>query len=291
MATQKISFPGKKQLNSIEKNFQDSTVQVGLSSFFTRIWSGWKYELAGLVLFACAWAVITQFIFTRPGLSHFKGFLPGPTLTAMADAFQNSRFWMSVFASLRRIVVGIAISAVIGLPLGILIGFFTRLRKLTYSPIQFVRMISPLSWMPIALLLFTSFESAVHFLIVMATICPIILNTAIGVMDINPQWIKMALNQGANNVQLIQTIVIPYSIPHMMTSIRLALGIAWIVLVPAEFLGVSSGLGYLINDARDTMEYDKLMAVIIAIGMLGFILDRVFQKLQHRFSWSWSDDV
>ena len=125
----------------------------------------------------------------------------------------------------------------------------------------------------------------------MATICPIILNTAIGVMDINPQWIKMALNQGANNVQLIQTIVIPYSIPHMMTSIRLALGIAWIVLVPAEFLGVSSGLGYLINDARDTMEYDKLMAVIIAIGMLGFILDRVFQKLQHRISWSWSDDV
>ncbi len=126
------------------------------------------------------------------------------------------------------------------------------------------------------------------FLIVMATICPIILNTAIGVMDINPQWIKMALNQGANNVQLIQTIVIPYSIPHMMTSIRFAMGIAWIVLVPAEFLGVSSGLGYLINDARDTMEYDKLMAVIIAIGILGFILDRVFQKMQHRYSWAWA---
>jgi NitT/TauT family transport system permease protein len=92
----------------------------------------------------------------------------------------------------------------------------------------------------------------------------------------------MALNQGANNIQLIQTIVLPYSIPHMITSIRLALGIAWIVLVPAEFLGVSSGLGYLINDARDTMEYDKLMAIIIAIGILGFILDRIFQKLQHR---------
>lgn len=269
-------------LKSTKKDVRNSAVQFEFSSFFTRRWSGWKYELAGFVLFAFAWAAVTQIVFTRPELYHFKGFLPGPTLAALADAFQNSKFWMSVFASLRRIVVGIAISAFIGLPLGVLIGFFTRLRKLTYSPIQFVRMISPLSWMPIALLLFTSFESAVHFLIIMATICPIILNTAIGVMNINPQWLKMALNQGANNIQLIQTIVLPYSIPHMITSIRLALGIAWIVLVPAEFLGVSSGLGYLINDARDTMAYDKLMAIIIAIGILGFILDRIFQKLQHR---------
>ncbi|WP_462268473.1 ABC transporter permease [Desulfobacter sp.] len=269
-------------MKSTKKDTRNSAVQFEFSSFFMRGWSGWKYELAGFVLFAFAWAAVTQIVFTRPELYHFKGFLPGPTLAALADAFQNSKFWMSVFASLRRIVVGIAISAFIGLPLGVLIGFFTRLRKLTYSPIQFVRMISPLSWMPIALLLFTSFESAVHFLIIMATICPIILNTAIGVMNINPQWLKMALNQGANNIQLIQTIVLPYSIPHMITSIRLALGIAWIVLVPAEFLGVSSGLGYLINDARDTMAYDKLMAIIIAIGILGFILDRIFQKLQHR---------
>jgi NitT/TauT family transport system permease protein len=275
-------LPGKRLLKSTKKDTRNSAVQFEFSSFFTRGWSGWKYELAGFVLFAFAWAAVTQIVFTRPELYHFKGFLPGPTLAALADAFQNSKFWMSVFASLRRIVVGIAISAFIGLPLGVLIGFFTRLRKLTYSPIQFVRMISPLSWMPIALLLFTSFESAVHFLIIMATICPIILNTAIGVMNINPQWLKMALNQGANNIQLIQTIVLPYSIPHMITSIRLALGIAWIVLVPAEFLGVSSGLGYLINDARDTMAYDKLMAIIIAIGILGFILDRIFQKLQHR---------
>jgi len=262
--------------------------EVGLSPFFSRIWLGWRYEIFGLILFAVLWAAVTGFLFTRPGFSQFKGFLPGPTLAALADAFQTPKFWMSVFTSLRRIIVGISIAAAIGLPLGILIGFYPLLRGLSYSAIQFIRMISPLSWMPIALLLFTSFESAVYFLIVMATVCPIILNTAVGVMGINPQWIKMALNQGANNIQLIRTIIIPYSVPHMVTSLRLALGVAWIVLVPAEFLGVSSGLGYLINDARDTMEYDKLMAMIIAIGILGFILDRTFQKLQHRFGASWS---
>ncbi|MCK5350655.1 MAG: ABC transporter permease subunit, partial [Desulfobacula sp.] len=106
---------------------------------------------------------------------------------------------------------------------------------------------------------------------------------------INPQWIKMALNQGANNFQLIRTIVIPASFPYMLTSLRLALGVAWIVLVPAEFLGVSKGLGYLINDARDIMEYDRLMAMIIAIGILGFSLDRILQKIQSIFSWTWAE--
>jgi len=260
--------------------------QAGLSPFYIRIWLGWKYELIGLVLFAGLWALVTQLLFSQPEYAQFKGFLPGPTLAALGNALVDTRFWISVFTSLRRIIAGIALAAFMGLPLGILIGFYPRLRGLSYSAVQFIRMISPLSWMPIALLLFASFESAVYFLIVMATICPIILNTAIGVMDINPQWIKMALNQGAKNFQLIRTIIIPYAVPHMMTSLRLALGVAWIVLVPAEFLGVSSGLGYLINDARDTMEYDKLMAMIIAIGMLGFMLDRTFRKLLsmfHRF--------
>jgi NitT/TauT family transport system permease protein len=250
---------------------------------------GWKYEIIGLVLFAGLWGLVSFFIFSRPQFSQFQGFLPGPTLTALNKAFHDSSFWLSAFASLRRILVGIFIAAVIGFPAGIIIGFYPKIRGLSYTPLQFVRMISPLSWMPIALLLFASFESAVYFLIVMATICPIILNTTIGVLNINPQWIRMALNQGASDIQLIRTIVIPSSLPHMLTSLRLALGVAWIVLVPAEFLGVSSGLGYLINDARDTMEYDKLMAMIIAIGILGFILDRFFQKLQFNLNRPWNE--
>ena len=260
---------------------------MGLNVIFTPQKFGLRYELIGLALFAAAWALGAYFVFTRPHFSHFQGFLPGPTCRALMAAFVDERFWLSVFSSMRRIVVGISLAAFLGIPMGIVVGFYPRVRGLTYSAIQFVRMISPLSWMPIALLLFASFESAVYFLIVMATICPIILNTAIGVRNINPRWIKMAMNQGAGSYQLIKTIVIPSSVPHMLTSLRLALGVAWIVLVPAEFLGVSSGLGYLINDARDTMEYDKLMAMIIAIGILGFSLDRLFQKLQQTLRWSW----
>ncbi len=276
-------------MKSINRFIYRDPRQVGLNAVFGRQLPGWKYEIIGLIAFAGIWMGLSALIFSRPEFSQFNGFLPGPTLNALITAAQDSRFWISVFTSLRRILVGIGIAAVIGVPIGILVGFYPKFRSLSYSPIQFIRMISPLSWMPIALLLFASFESAVYFLIVMATVCPIILNTTIGVLNINPQWIKMALNQGATNFQLIRTIIIPASLPYMLTSLRLALGVAWIVLVPAEFLGVSSGLGYLINDARDTMEYDKLMAMIIAIGILGFTLDRMIQKLQFSFSWSWND--
>ena len=276
-------------MKSINRFIYKDPKQVGLNAVFGNRDFGWKYELIGLIVFTLAWVTITHFFFTRPDFVQYKGFLPGPTFKALLAAAQESKFWISVFASLKRILIGIACSAILGVPMGILVGFYPRFRGLSYSPIQFVRMISPLSWMPIAILLFASFESAIYFLIVMATICPIILNTTIGVLNINPQWIKMALNQGANNFQLIKTIIIPFSLPYMLTSLRLAVGVAWIVLVPAEFLGVSSGLGYLINDARDTMEYDKLMAMIIAIGVLGFSLDRIIQKLQHTFSWSWNE--
>lgn len=276
-------------MKSVNRFIYKDPKQVGLNAVFGKQDFGWKYELIGLAVFAAVWAGLATLFFSRPEFPQFHGFLPGPTFKALFLAVQDSRFWVSVFTSLRRILVGICIASVIGVPLGILVGFYPKFRGLSYSPIQFVRMISPLSWMPMAVLLFASFESAVYFLIVMATVCPIILNTTIGVLNINPQWIKMALNQGASNFQLIRTIIIPASLPYMLTSLRLALGVAWIVLVPAEFLGVSSGLGYLINDARDTMEYDKLMAMIIAIGILGFTLDRIIQKFQVTFSWSWNE--
>jgi len=276
-------------LKSIHRFIYKDPKQVGLNAVFGRRDFGWRFEVIGLVIFILLWMAVSGFLFSRPELKQFSGFLPGPTFKALFAAAGESKFWISVLASLKRVLIGIGLAGLIGIPIGILVGFYPMLRSLSYSPIQFVRMISPLSWMPIALLLFASFESAVYFLIVMATICPIILNTTIGVLNINPQWIKMALNQGASNFQLIKTIVIPASFLYMLTSLRLALGVAWIVLVPAEFLGVSSGLGYLINDARDTMEYDRLMAMIIAIGILGFALDRMIQQLQHVFSWSWNE--
>jgi NitT/TauT family transport system permease protein len=243
---------------------------------------------AGMIAFLLIWVIGGHFIFIRPQFTQFSGFLPKSTFKALVRLLVDNQFWPSVLASLRRVGVGIGTAFILGLPFGLLIGYYSKLRITTYTPIQFIRMISPLSWMPIALLIFTTFESAIYFLITMATIWPIILNSSLGVSRVNPQWITMAKNQGATDIQVLLHIILPASIPYILTSLRLALGVAWIVLVPVEFLGISSGLGYIINDARDTMEYDRLMAIVLAIGLIGFILDGSIQLLQKLFKWNWT---
>lgn len=237
----------------------------------------------GTLLLIVLWIVLGRLIFNRSGYEQFHGFLPLPTFKALISLLTDKGFWMSVTASLRRVGIGIGFAFLIGLPMGLLIGFYYKIRALTTIPIQFLRMISPLAWMPIALLVFARFESAIYFLITISTIWPIMLNTAVGAAGVNPQWLQMALNQGASNRQLILRIVLPATMPYIFTSLRLALGVAWIVLVPAEYLGVTSGLGYIINDARDTLEYDRLMATVVAIGLIGFILDATIQFLESTF--------
>ncbi len=259
---------------------------VGTSFHGRRLLNRLSYGCLGIFLFLLLWIVVGYSVFTRPGYEQFTGFLPLPTLRAFVGLVEEVEFWRSVWASLRRVGVGIFLAFFIGLPSGLLIGFYAKMKLITYAPIQFIRMISPLSWMPIALLVFHSFEAAIYFLITMATVWPIILNTSHGVSQVNPRWLLMARNQGAGDRQLLMKIILPASIPYILTSLRLALGVAWIVLVPAEFLGVSSGLGYLINDARDTMEYDRLMAIIVGIGIVGFILDGSIELVQRSFSWN-----
>jgi len=249
------------------------------------MWAKVGYGFLGIFFLILTWSVLGYLTFTQEGYRQFDGFMPIPTLNALFSLIMDVSFWQSVFASLRRIIIGICISATLGLPTGILLGFYEKLRMISYPPIQFLRMISPISWMPIALLLFQSFESAIVFLLIMATIWPIIINTTMGVSRVDTRWITMAINQGATNSQLIWKIIIPSTIPYMLTSLRMALGVAWIVLVPAEFLGISSGLGYLINDARDTMAYDRLMAIVIAIGIIGSILDTLIEQIQKPFQW------
>ena len=171
------------------------------------------------------------------------------------------------------------------MPIGILIGRSGTARQITNVPFQFLRMISPLSWMPIAILAFSTWEGAIVFLIAVAAVWPVLFSTAAGVRRIDPAWFKVARNLGANPFHLLTVVILPAIAQDILTGIRLALGVAWIVLVPAEYLGVKSGLGYAINDARDTLDYDRLAAVVLIVGLIGFALDAGLQRLIQRLSW------
>lgn len=259
------------------------------STPLARVWQRAGYGTLGVAVFLGLWFAVGSTISAQPAMERFRDFVPLAAGRALLRLLGEGSFWYSVAASLRRVTFGILLATLIGLPLGILIGFFRPLKLITNTPIQFIRMISPLAWMPIALFIFREFESAIYFLITMATVWPVVINTALGVARVNPQWLRMARNQGATDFQLIRHVVLPAIVPYILTSLRLALGVAWIVLVPVEFLGVSSGLGYLINDARDTLEYDRLMAVVLSIGIIGFLLDSLIQFFQNMFRWSWTN--
>jgi NitT/TauT family transport system permease protein len=193
--------------------------------------------------------------------------------------------WSITAPSLQRVGAGLLWATGLGVPLGILIGRSTIARTITNVPFQFLRMISPLSWMPIAILTFSTWEGAIVFLIAAAAIWPILFSTAAGVRRIDPAWFKVARNLGAKPIHLLISVIMPAVSQDILTGIRLALGVAWIVLVPAEYLGVKSGLGYAINDARDTLEYDRLAATVLIVGLIGFALDALLQSLIRRLSW------
>ncbi len=229
----------------------------------------------GLVLLLAIWAFGGWLLTQSPQGTAFAGFAPRPALSRLAAMIADGSLWNSFLPSIRRIAFGLGTAAALGIPLGVLVGQNAIIREITHVPFQLLRMISPLAWMPIAILAFPTWEGAIIFLIAAAAIWPIIFATANGLQKLDPDWFKLAKNLGARPWHLLTVIILPAIAQDILVGLRLALGVAWIVLVPAEYLGVTSGLGYAINDARDTLEYDRLAALIVAIGIIGFTLDGV----------------
>jgi NitT/TauT family transport system permease protein len=251
----------------------------------TALLSRLLYPALGIGALIAVWWLGGWAIAQNPDTASFADFAPQPTFARLLDLLGSGAVIQAVLPSLARIGLGLLWAVLIGVPVGIGIGLFSQLREITHVPFQFLRMISPLAWMPIAVLTFATWDGAIVFLITVAAIWPVIFSTAQGVRRIDPLWFKVARNLGADGLQMLRRIILPAIGQDIFAGIRLAVGVAWIVLVPAEYLGVTSGLGYAINDARDTLEYDTLAAMVVVIGVLGFFLDALCVRLINRFSW------
>jgi NitT/TauT family transport system permease protein len=247
------------------------------------------YPLLGIVTLLGVWWFGGWLIANDPDTSSFAGFAPAPAFARLSELLANGYVWEATAPSLERIGLGLLWAIVIGVPVGVGIGLSAALREISHVPFQFLRMISPLAWMPIAVLTFATWDGAIVFLVAVAAVWPILFSTAQGVRRIDPLWFKVARNLGADGVQMLRRIILPAIGQDIFAGIRLAVGVAWIVLVPAEYLGVTSGLGYAINDARDTLEYDTLAAMVVVIGVIGFLLDGICVRLIKRFSWHQQD--
>ncbi len=241
--------------------------------------------VAGLAILFAFWWFGAYLIEINPNTENFKDFGPIPTFKAFPELFELGKIQAAVLTSGERLGIGLLIAIVCGVPIGILLGTSKIFRELSNSPFQLIRMISPLSWEPIAVIVFVTWNGAIVFLIAIAAVWPIVFATAAGLAKVDPAWFKVARNLGAKPWHMVTQIILPAIAFDILTGIRLALGVAWIVLVPAEFLGVTTGLGYSIADARETLSYDRLTAMVLTIGIMGYILDSSCAMLIKRYSW------
>jgi len=235
--------------------------------------------IGGLLCLLLLWWLGVSVFGSADGLA--ARFSPQATLVSLVELLGRAEVYEHMAVSLQRILVGLLLALLIGVPLGLLIGSYQHLEAATTPAFQFLRMISPLSWMPVVVMLMGVGDRPIYFLLAFAAVWPILLNTVSGVRQLDPRWLQLSRSLSATRWETLRRIILPGILGHVLTGVRLAIGILWIVLVPCEMLGVSAGLGYFILDTRDRLAYSELMAMVVLIGVLGFALDTLARRL-HR---------
>jgi NitT/TauT family transport system permease protein len=229
------------------------------------------------------WELVTRF----SGWSNNVFPDPIAVMNSMIELTLNGKLLQNTIASLFRVGIGFSLAVILGIPLGIILGR-VEIAKLLFNPlVQFLRPISPLAWIPLAMLWFGIGDPPAIFLIFLASFFPMVVSTSVAVESIKPTFFQVAANFNFSRYEVLSKIVIPAITPAVITSLRLSIGIAWLVVVAAEMIAVQSGLGYLILDSRNAMRMDYVMVAMIVIGVIGLFLDYIMRKLGNIESAAW----
>ncbi len=217
--------------------------------------------------------------------------LPGPweVIGGIADLVRHGLLLKYVVASLFRVTWGFVLAAVLAIPIGLTIGWYPR-AEMAFNPIlQILRPISPLAWIPIAILWFGVGDLAAIFLIFVGCFLPLLLTAISAAQSIPAVYVNAGRNFGLSPAALVYRVLYPAAMPQLLIGLRITLGIAWLVVVAAEMIAVNSGLGFLIVDARNAgNRYDLVVAGMILIGFIGLLLDLAMRSLEQLKSLRWN---
>ncbi len=206
---------------------------------------------------------------------------PWQVAQGLAELARQGVLLKYIVASLFRVTWGFFLAILLGVPVGLVLGWYIPAARALNPMIQIFRPISPIAWIPVAILWFGVSDLAPIFLIFLASVFPITVSSMAAVQNMQPVYVRAASNFGLGNVELFRKVVFPACLPQILTGLRIALGIAWLVVVAAEMIAVDSGLGYLIIDARNAgKRYDLVVAGMLMIGLIGLILDVVVRRLE-----------
>jgi NitT/TauT family transport system permease protein len=229
--------------------------------------------IAGVALFVGAWGAAV--LLTGTAL------VPGPLAVAgaLGELLAHGLLLRYLIASLFRVTWGFLLAAVLAIPAGIALGLSRRAEAAANPLVQVLRPISPLAWIPVAIL--GVGDLAAVYLIFVASFFSLLVTVIRAVRDVDPVHRNAARNFGLDRRRLVTRVLLPAILPQLIVGLRLALGVAWLVVVAAEMIAVNSGLGYLIIDSRNAgNRYDLVVAGMVVIGVIGFLLDILMRKLE-----------
>lgn len=207
---------------------------------------------------------------------------PWGVVTGTLELLRDGSLWRHIGASLLRVGAGFGLAVCVAVPLGLWMGW-VRGAYQTLNPLfQILRPISPIAWIPIAILWFGVGDASPIYLIFISSVFPMIVQTTAGVHAIEKRYLRVAENFRVSRHTLFRKVVIPAVMPQVVVGMRIGLGVAWLVVVAAEMIALHSGLGYMIMDSRNAgNRYDLVIAGMIIIGLIGLSLDGVMRTLEH----------
>lgn len=241
------------------------------------------FQLAIVATALIVWAILSA-LKVFPG-SAFPS--PMQVLNGLVEEISQGRLFSDLIASLFRVTTGFVLAAVLGIPLGLWLGLHPGIRAGVLPVINFFRNLSPLAWIPFAILWFGIGDAPVIFLIFMSTFFALTLATIAAVANIPVVYFRVAAEYGLRGRELLMQVVLSAAMPQLITAIRVTAGVAWLVVVAAEMIAGRDGLGFAIWDARNGLRTDLLVCNMIVIGIIGIGLDRVFVQLTKMPSVRW----
>lgn len=268
---------------SVEERWRSERWSKWTSRFTTALWA-----LPVPIVIAILWDRGVAGAWTLPFGIQME-FLPTPWEVArrladlafggiVGDSYSGS-LWLHLYASTLRVVQGFFIAAVVAIPLGILMGRSKVAFRMLEPTINLVRPIPVTAWAPLTLLIIGFGDRSTIFLVFLAAVFAILLNTIAGVQAVPRRLLEAAAMLGTPPVQTLYKVVLPSAIPSIVSGLRVALGLSWVILVVGETVGISIGLGAVITQAREQSRTDLIVAVMIVIGLAGFLADRILTLL------------
>ncbi len=206
----------------------------------------------------------------------------------LEELLRKHVLWADIGDSLRRVALGFGMAAVIGIPLGLALGWYPAANRVLNPLLQILRPISPIAWIPVAIVFFGIGDRAAVFLVFLGALFPIVVACISGVSNVPSVFRRAGRNFGLSPAKILARVVFPAALPQILIGLRIALGIAWLVVVAGEMIAVDSGLGYLVIDSRNSgKRYDLVVAAMLLIGLIGLVLDLGFRRLETMRSVRW----